>query len=154
MKRFLVILCFVVLPLTGCGSSSKGNSRSQSVFKENFSIGTIVENNEQYLIPGSRQLVGSESGPPEPFTQKQEEMIIQINPADLPDFLSALRSSVEEAIVNSGAQIVGRGSGGVTGTSFSTSYRENDIYGVVNIWGAPGEGTDYFILMLITEAHE
>jgi len=152
MKRFFM-LCFVILILTGCGSSAKDNPGSQSVLWENFSIGTIVEDNAQYLIPSSRQLVGSESGPPEPFTQKREEMIVQIEPADLPEFVSAIRSDIDEAIVNSGAQIVGRGSGGVTGTSFSTSYRENDIYGVINIWGAPGEGTDYYLFMMITEGH-
>ena len=149
----LSMLCFLVFSLTGCGSSAKDNPRSQSAFKENFSIGTIVEDNAQYLIPGSRQLVGLESGPPEPFTQKQEEMLIHIEPAYLPTFITALRSGIEEAIIDSGASIDGHAQGGVTGTSFSISYRENDIYGVINIWGAPGDGTDYFILMLITEAH-
>jgi len=153
MKRFFM-LCFVILTLTSCGSSAKDNPGSQSVLWDNFSIGTIVEDNAQYLIPGSRQLVGSESGPPEPFTQKQEEMLIQIEPADLPAFITAVRSGIDEAIIKSGASIDGRAQGGVTGTSFSISYREDNIYGVINIWGAPGEGTDYFILMLITEAHE
>ena len=42
MKRFFM-LCFVILILTGCGSSAKDNPGSQSVLWENFSIGTIVD---------------------------------------------------------------------------------------------------------------
>jgi len=79
--------------------------------------------------------------------------MLQIDQADLPAFLSALRSGIEEAIVDSGASVDGHGQGGLTGTSFSISYRENDIYGVVNVWGV-GEDTDYYILVLITEAHQ
>ena len=152
MKRFFM-LCFVILTLTGCGSSAKDNPGSQSVLWDNFSIGTIVEDNVIYLIPGSRQLVGSESGPPEPFTQKQEEMLIQIEPADLPTFITAIRLDIEEAIIDSGASIDGHSQGGTTGTSFSISYREDNIYGVINIWGAPGEGTNYYLFMMITEGH-
>ena len=78
-------------------------------------------------------------------------MIVQIEPADLPEFISAIRSDVDEAIVNSGASIVGHGQGGVTGTSFSINYREDGIYGVINVWGAPGDGTTYYLFAMITE---
>jgi len=153
MKRFFhfITTCLIMVGLTGCVFPAKNDSAPQSVFWESFSIGTIVEENTQYLSSEPRQLFGSESGPPEPFTQKQEEMIIQINQADLPAFLSALRSGIEEAIIDSGASIVGHGQGGVTGTSFSISYRENDIYGVANVWGAHGEGTTYYLLAMVTE---
>lgn len=153
MKQFFnfIIISMTMAGLAGCVSSARNDSAPQSAFREGFSIGTIVEGNTQYLSPEPRQLFGSESGPPEPFTQKQEEMIIHIDQADLPAFLSALRSGIEEAIIDSGASIDGHGQGGVTGTSFSISYREGDIYGVINIWGVQGEGTDYYLIMMITE---
>jgi hypothetical protein len=133
--------------LFGCGSAAP----SQSSFKENFTIGAIVEDNAQYLIPSSRVLFGSEHGSPELFTQKQEEIVFQIEPADLSAFLAAIRSGIEESIINSGASIVGRGSGGVNDTSFSIQYRVDEAYGVINVWGVRGEGTTYTLIVLITE---
>jgi len=149
-----LMLWVLVLILAGCGNTEKDNSKSMSTFSENFSIGTIVEDNSQYLIPGSRSLFGSESGQPMPlvpFEQKQEEITLQIDPADLPAFLTAIQFGIDESITNSGATIVGRGSGGVTGTSFSISYREDDLYGVINVWGSQGGGTNYYLLIIITE---
>jgi hypothetical protein len=152
MKR-LIALCLIVLSLSGCGTIGKDNLKAQSVFWESFSIGTIVENNERYLLPGSRQAFGTESGSSEqPFTQKKEEITLQIDPADLTAFHQSIQSDIDEAIVNSGANIIGRGSGGVTGTSFSIDYREEDIYGVINFWGAQGEGTKFFLIVLIYES--
>jgi len=153
MKQIFNFVTFYLLAvsLAGCGIPAKNASASQSVFWKTFSIGTIVEENTQYLVSDSRQLFGSESGPPEPFEQRQEEMTIQIEAIDLPAFLAALQSGIDEAIINSGATIVGRGTGGVTGSSFSISYRENDIYGVVNVWGAHGEGSTYYLLAIVTE---
>jgi len=150
-------LWVLVLILAGCGNTEKDNSKSQSTFRENFSIGTIVDDNAQYLLPGSRLLSGSEAGQPMslvPFEQRQEEITLQIDPADLPAFLTSIQSGIDESITNSGATVIGRGSGGVTGTSFSISYREDDLYGVINIWGAQGEGTNYYLLMIITEGRE
>jgi len=146
-----VTTCLLAVGLVDCGALAKNASASQSVFWENFSIGIIVEENSQYLASETRQLSGSESGPPEPFEQKHEEMALQIEAADLPAFLAALQSGIEDAIIDSGATIVGRGAGGVTGTYFSISSRENDIYGVVNVWGAQGEGTTYYLLAIVTE---
>lgn len=149
MKKSILILALLILSasLFGCGNEAP----SQSTFKENFTIGTTVEDNAQYLIPGSRELFGAEYGPPVPFTQKQEEIALQIEPTDLPAFLTAIQSGIEESIINSGASIVGHGSGGVTGTSFSIQYRENEIYGVINVWGVRGEGTTFTLIVLITE---
>jgi len=157
MKQFInfVIICLIMVGLTSCITPMKNDTRTQSVFWESFSIGTIVENNEQYLLPGSRQAFGSESGSSEqPFMQKQEEITLQIDPANLPAFLLDVQSDIEESIINSGASIVGRGSGGVTGTSFSISYHEDNLYGVINIWGAQGDGTNYYLLMIIIEGLE
>lgn len=153
MKRFFIMF-FVVMILTGCETQGRNEAKSNSTFWENFSIGMVVEANAQYLAPGSRPLSGSESGPPEPFTQKHEEMKLQIDPSNVPTFIAAVQSGIDNAITNNGAEIVGRGSGGLIGTSFSTSYRENNIYGVIHIQGIQGEGTTYYLLMTITEGLE
>ena len=149
MQKSILIFSLLILSagLFGCESEVP----SQSAFKENFTIGAIVEDNAQYLIPSSRQLFGSEYGEPEPFTQKQEEIVLQIEPTDLPAFLTAVQSGVEEAILNSGASIVGRGKGGIIDTSFSIQYRADEIYGVINVWGMRGEGMTYTLIVLITE---
>ena len=137
------------ISLFGCGSEAP----SLSTFMDNFTIGTIIEDNSQYLIPGARQLFSSEYGSPEqPFTQKQEEITLQIESVDLSDFLTAIRSDIEKSIVDSGASIVGRSSGGVTGASFSVQYRQDQTYGIINVWGVQGEGTNYTIIVLITES--
>jgi len=146
-----VTFCLLTVSLAGCGIPAKNASVSQSAFWEDFSIGTIVDENTQYLVSESRDLYSSESGPPEPFEQRQEEMMIQIEADDLPAFLTALQSGIDEAIIDSGATIVGRSTGGVTGTSFSISYRENDVYGIVNVWGSHGEGSTYYLLAIVTE---
>jgi len=149
--RQLVMFCLLAVSLAGCGVPVKKDASSQSVFWDTFSIGKIVEENSHFLIPEARQLFGSEAGPPEPFEQKQEEMMIQIEAANLPAFLAAIQAGIEETIISSSAAIVGRGSGGVTGTSYSISYQENETYGVVTIWGAQGEGTTYYLFAMVTE---
>jgi len=149
--RHLIWVCLIAASVAGCGIPVKKNAISQSVLWNTFSIGTIVDENSQYLIPNSRTLSGSTPGFLEPFEQKQEEMEMQIEEANLPEFLAAIQSGVEDAISESGAVIVGRSSGGVTGTSFSISYQENDTDGVITVWGARGEGTTYYLFAMITE---
>lgn len=149
LKKTAFALLILSISLFGCRSETT----PQSTFKETFSIGTIVEDNAQYLIPESRELFGSEYGAvDEPFTQKQEEITLQIDPDNLSAFVAAIQSGIEKSIVDSGANIVGRGSGGVTGTSFSIQYREDQTYGVINVWGVRGEGTNFFLIVLITES--
>lgn len=151
MRRSLLVLTLIILgsSLFACRSSVP----SQSAFKENFSIGTIVAENEQFLIPGGRVLSASEYGSSDdPFTQKQEEIALQIEQEELPAFVIALRAGIEESILDSGASIVGYGTGGVTGTSFSIQYREDELFGVINLWGIRGEGTNFFLIALISES--
>ena len=88
----------------------------------------------------------------DPFTQKQEEIALQIEQEELPAFVTALRAGIEESILDSGASIVGYGTGGVTGTSFSIQYREDELFGVINLWGIRGEGTNFFLIALISES--
>ena len=75
MKKtmFILVLFILNIGLSGCGSETP----SQSSFKDDFTIGTIVEDNSQFLIPGTRELSGHEYGATErPFTQKQEEIAL------------------------------------------------------------------------------
>jgi hypothetical protein len=148
-KASILVLLILSINLSGCGSEAS----SQSTFKDNFTIGAIVEDNVQYLIPESRELFSSEYGEADqPFMQKQEEIALKIDSADVTAFTAAIRSGIEKSIINSGASIVGHGSGGVTGTSFSIQYRENEVYGIINVWGVRGEGTNFFLIVLITES--
>ena len=151
MKRLtlFIALSVVILSLTVCRPTEYAPD-THGTFKDGFSIGTIVQNNEQYLLPGSRVLSGAGSGP-EPFTQKREEIVFQIDSANLPMFLQSIKADTNEAIINSGAKIDGSGSGGQTDAYFSFDYSENDKYGVINVWGVRGEGTTYYLIALITE---
>ena len=156
MKRSILNLFLIILGfnLIGCSSENSARIPSPSTFKENFTIGAMVEDNTQYLIPGARPLSGNESGASDqPFTQKHEEMELQIEATDIATFMTAIQSAIEESILDNGASIVGHGSGGVTGSSFSIKYRENEIFGVINVWGIRGEGTTFFIIVLITEGN-
>ena len=151
MKKSMLLILLLLLSFSMF--SCRSETLSQSSFKEEFTIGAVVENNAQYLIPGSRQLFSSEYGESEqPFTQKQEEMTLQIEAADIPDFFTAVRFEVEEAIFDSGASVIGQGSGGVTGASFSIQYQQDQTYGTIFVWGVRGEETNYTIIVLITES--
>ena len=104
MKQFInfIIICLIMIGLAGCATTTNNDSASQSVFWESFSIGTIIEENTQYLLLGSRQVFGSESGSSDqPFMQKQEEITLQIEPANLPAFLLDVQSNIEESITTS-----------------------------------------------------
>lgn len=151
MKKtmFIFVLFILSIILSGCRSEDL----SQISFKDNFTIGTIVEDNSQFLIPGNRELSGNEYGATErPFTQKQEEIALQIDPANVSAFFAAIQAGIDESITSRGASIVGRGTGGITGTSFSVQYLQDQTYGTINVWGVHGEGTNYFLIVIITES--
>lgn len=151
MRKSVLVLTLIIL--SSSFFACRRSVPSDSAFKENFSIGRIVAESEQFLMPGSRALYASEYGSADdPFTQKKEEIALQIEQEELPAFNTALRAGVEESILDSGASIVGNGSGGVTGTSFSIQYREDEVFGVINLWGIRGEGTTFFLVVLITES--
>ena len=150
MKK--VFFAFALLILSSGLLSCRSSAPPQNTFKEDFTLGRIIENNAHYLIPGARELFSSEYGSPEqPITQKQEEVAIQVEPANLPIFLATIQSDIEKSVINSGASIIGHGSGGGTGTPFSIQYRESEGFGIINVWGARGEGTNFFLIVLITE---
>ncbi len=158
MKRaaFICTVLLVIGSLTGCGSTGR---RTESAFKTSFSLGAIVEVNKGSLMAGSRISSGTEAGPPEPFIQKHEGMIVQVDPARASAFMDGVRATVEETLVHSGARILGRGGEArqvadaerIEPTYFWFGYSEDTVYGVMHVWAVPGEGTSLTLIALITE---
>ena len=158
MKRaaFICTVLLVIGSLAGCGSAGR---RTESAFKTSFSLGAIVEANKGSLMAGSRISSGTEAGPPEPFVQKHEGMIVQVDAAHASAFLDGVRTTVEEALIHSGARILGRGGDArqvadgepVDPTYFWFGYSEEAIYGVMHVWAVPGEGASLTLIALITE---
>jgi hypothetical protein len=162
MKRFhfLIIVVFVIMFLTGCRSNDSEPTRE---FYTNFSIGKIVEDNETYLLegaidssgalfPGSRVLIGSESGPPEPFIQRYEEISFQINENDHEAFVSAVKMDIQQAITDSGASVEGYSQGGGDDTNyFSFDYTHDQIFGTIHVWAVNSPDSRMNIIVLLTE---
>ena len=159
MARFLIFV-ITTLVLAGCGIvgrnvSSREILPDQSKFKENFSIGEIVENHHELLIDGPRTLSGTEAGPREPFVQRKEIMTIQIDRDNITTLLNSILADVEESLSNSGTTIVGIGGTDATADPiayFSFGYRDEPFYGVIDVWGGRGEGNDLVIIVQITES--
>jgi len=164
MNKIARTLIFIIISfgMIGCVITSRNVSsgeisRDQSKFKENFSIGTIIENHQDLLIDGPRTLSGMEAGPREPFVQRQEQMAVQIDSDNITALMNSIQSDIEETLRYSGATIVG--DGGSDGYSdpiayFSYSYSEYPFYGVIDVWAIRGEETDLIIIVQITESFE
>jgi len=151
MKRlyFFSIIVVVSLFLSGCTNTAEEPIRE---FYANFSIGEIVEQNKDYLLDGSRVLNGSESGPPEPFVQRYEEINFQIEEANQAAFLRDVKMDIEKAITVSGAIVKGYGQGGGTDSEyFSYDYRYNQTFGTIHVWAVNGPETSMNIIVLLTE---
>jgi hypothetical protein len=159
MKRvaLLVAVLLVIGSLAGCGNAAR---EAESAFKAGFSLGAIVKANKGSLMAGSRISSGTEAGPPEPFVQRHEGMIVQVDPAHASAFMDGVRTTVEETLIRSGARILGRGGDArqvadgkpVDPTYFWFGYSEDAVYGVMHIWAVPGEGTSLTLIALITES--
>jgi hypothetical protein len=178
VKRWLVFsfVLAVVCSLSGCGDIG-----SESAFMTGFSIGSIIEANEQYLIAPHTVSSGVVSEPPVPFFQMHEEAIVQIDPSHIPAFMEAVQSSVERSLTSSGAQIVGRGGDhpelieqvrasqgtevrertndrqGRDGTpvdvaGFSSRYSDGKVDGVIYVRGVRGKGARLVLIVLIVES--
>jgi hypothetical protein len=147
MKKSAFALSLLILSMTlfGCGNAP----HSQSTFKANFSLDSIIEANQQYLLEESRISSGAETGSGDQFTQSHEELTLRIDPANAPAFMEAVRSGIEQALLTSDARILGNESNG--SEHFSFSYNENGLHGTVHVWGVPGEEANYTIISLITE---
>ena len=178
MKRWLVFsfVWAVVCSLSGCGDTGR-----ESAFMTGFSIGSIIEANEQYLIAPHTVSSGVVSEPPVPFFQMHEEAIVQIDPSHIPAFMEAVRSCVERSLSSSGARIVGRGgehpelieqvlaghgpeirertrdrqaqpSTPVDIAGFSFRYSDGKVDGVIYVRGVRGKGARLILIVLIIES--
>jgi hypothetical protein len=177
VKRLVIFLSFLIVL---CGLGGCGSVGSESAFMAGFSIGSIIEANEQYLIAKHTVSGGTVSEPPVPFFQKHEEATVQIDSSHIPAFMEAVRSDVELGLTSTGAKICGRGGDhpelieqvlasqgreirergsdrqGQEGVStdlvgFSFRYSDGPVVGAVNVRGVRGEGTRFVLIVLITE---
>lgn len=153
--RFVFILFTLFCLVAGCKSTDE---EQRSTFFSNFSIGEIIARNEQFLLPESRTLGGTEAGPEATPFQKHEEMIVQIDTANVPRFMEAVKTDIQQAILDSGARIEGQGGGfqdPVKGQAdidyISFRYSQDEASGIINLYGVRGEGTNYVIIVILTE---
>lgn len=151
MKRFIIFLVLGLLSIgvSGCESAAP----VQSTFKANFSLNAIVEANREFLLEEARISSGAETGLREPFVQSHEEMTVQIDPADTSQFFQAIRLNVADELANNNADVLGHGLNGSEDIGvFSYSYQENGLFGTITVWGIQGEGTNYYLIAIITES--
>ncbi len=157
MKKilFLLTISITILGLAGCGTAQDSAWGEQSNFKQNYSLGQIIEAHQELLMEGPRTLSGSEAGPIEPFIQSQEEMILQVEPSNAAALLEAIRSDIHETLEKNSVRLLGSSGSDVNldpVAHFSYSYGEGPFYGVINIWGFQGEGNTLIIISEITES--
>ena len=151
MKKPFLIFIFLALSISllGCRSES---TLQQSTFKSNFSLNAIVEANREYLLEETRVIGGAEVGPREPFIQSHEEIMVQIDPANISSFFQSVRLDVSQSLTDSNANVLGQEVNGNQDIGFfSYSYGENDLYGTITVWGVRGEGTNFYLITIITE---
>jgi hypothetical protein len=156
-KLFVIALLIVICSVGGCGT---GNGTAQSAFKTTFSLGSLVEANEQLLLSGPRVSSGLEAGPSEPFTQTSEVMTVQVDSANLVAFMEAAQVGIQESLASSGAELLGGGGSASQGPAgdltepvhFWFRYREGDVDGAIHVWGVPGTGSSLFLIATIVES--
>ena len=152
MKKPFLIFIFLILSANLFGCDSKVTLQ-QSTFKSRFSLNAIVEANREYLLEETRVISGAEVGPREPFVQSHEEIMVQIDPAKISSFFQAVRLDVSQSLTDSNANVLGQEVNGNQDIGFfSYSYSENDLYGTITVWGVRGEGTNFYLITIITES--
>ncbi len=159
---FLLTLFIALWTLGGCGNADGEKRASESTFLANFSLGPILEANEQYLIARHTISGGAVSEPPVAFFQKHEEAIVKVDENNVSAFMQAVRIDIEQSLISSGGEIQGRGRGGNDGQEpegelpntdyYSFRYSQDKTQGAVNIWGVRGAGTNFVLIVLITES--
>lgn len=158
-KLFAIALLIVICSVGGCET---GSSTAQSAFKTTFSLGSIVEANEQLLLPGPRVSSGSETGPSEPFTQSSEVMTVQVDSTNAVAFMETVQSGIQESLVASHAELLGGGGSASRDPSgylsdpvhFSYSYREGEVFGTINVWGVQGQESSLVLIVTIVEGQD
>lgn len=157
MKRIGFTLTLLLL-LSGFWGCKGEDSDQRSKFFSTYSTAKIVEKNKDLLLPGPRELSGIESGPAEFPFQRHEEMTIDISGESLPQFMTAIRSAIEDTLASTGARIEGGSYGSRDPSSlddveyFILRYATDGNNGIVNVWGVRGAGTTYHLIVLITES--
>jgi hypothetical protein len=183
MQRTTILSLFLIiaLALAGCIGLPRQGPQSPSAFMESFSIGSVIEANEQYLVAKHTVSSGELFEPPASFFELQELAIIEVDSIQAPPFLQAVRQDIEQALVDNGAQIVGVSGDhperleralaeqGITrdsqredrparpgapedGTHFAFRYSVDQTRGAIHVWGVRGQGTNYTVIVLITES--
>jgi hypothetical protein len=82
-------------------------------------------------------------------------MTLQVDSLNASPLLGAIQSDINEAIIRSGATIVGSSGRDIEPdpiAHFSYSYSEGPFYGVINIWGVRSEETTLILISEITES--
>ena len=151
MKKIIFVFSLLVVSISlfGCGSEAPTQSR----FKTNFSLDSVIEANQEYLLEETRISSGAEVGLREPFIQNHEEMMIQIDPSNVSVFMQAIRLEIGRSLADNDASILGHEINGDKNVGyFSYSYSENDLYGTITLWGVRGEGTNFYLITIITES--
>ena len=67
-----IVFLFALLPLTVSLFGCQSDEPAQSTFKAGFTLGAIVEVNQEYLLDKARISSKAEVGSPDQFTQKYE----------------------------------------------------------------------------------
>jgi hypothetical protein len=151
MKNFALL--FVMLgffaSLSGCkGSTSESH---HSTFKDDFLINEVIENNRQLLLDEAWHSSGAESGPGDRLNQFHQETVVQIDPSNVLEFMTALRSDIQQSLIDSDLRILGSEAGSNMMQHFSFSYGGNKMQGSIHVWGILGRETEFAIITLITE---
>ncbi|MGD9049486.1 MAG: hypothetical protein PVF77_15625 [Anaerolineae bacterium] len=164
MRRLILLVAVLVVlaSLGGCGNAAGKERPSESAFLAGFSLAPILEANEEHLIAKHISSGDAVSEPPLGFFQKHEVATVKIDETNTPAFMEAVRSDIERDLVSSGATIHGQGRGGNDGQTpegelpdtdyYSLRYRQDSTEGAVNIWGVRGAGTNFVLIVLITES--
>lgn len=156
MKRWTMLLsCLIVLgTVSGCRVVV-----GDTPFVAGFSLGSVIEANQHFLLDGHTALSGTLSGPQGPLYQRTEEAIVHIDAAQIPAFMEAVQADVEQALVDAGARIYGRESNQHgqeeaprDSSSFAFRYSDGQADGMVNVWGVRGPETSLVLIVLTTES--
>lgn len=149
----MLIMLALIFGVTSCGNMTSSSVLPPSTFASNFSAAEIVSANESHLIGIQSISTSEEADTATAFYQKNEEVVLQLSIENEAAFLEAVWFDIQDAILQSGAEIVGTGRGGEEeAKNFSFRYSDGEINGVVNMWGAQGQEIRYVLIVLIVES--
>lgn len=154
MKNIAIIVLIgaAIWGLNSCGFTINSKDTPESTFLAEFSLGPVIEGQTELLIARNDLSSSSVADRTAGFYQKEETAEVQIEPENISPFIFAVRSEIEDNLQSWGAEIVGSGVGGLQkAPGYSIRYTLDGKNGVVNLFGVQGDGTNFYLLMLITE---